>query len=172
MIDIINKLGDSEGSNVDYFEITTTADISAKYMVQAENVSLAGSASTSKVETAIGKYHVGGIAQNQLGSMTFQVYSHKDQTVEFGINFGEYKQFLFDDAFDLKVNGEVIASDATILDSSTSAWTEWTEYDIANIELEAGWNTIVVDKNNKGAHGTNIDYFYFNNVTDLVYFSY
>lgn len=166
---VIQKNG-GEFTNIDYFEITTTATLSSRYIVDSVSTSLTGNAKVNGGGNA--NSHVGGLAAKESGSLTFQVYSDITQTVTFGVNFGEYQEFRFSDSFKLSLNDEALTSETVISSAETSPWTEWTDYDICEMTLEAGWNTIVVDKADVATTGTNIDYFYFDNVSDFVYFGY
>ena len=108
------------------------------------------------------------VQKNADGNITLKLNSTAAVKADFILCIGRQSaEYKFNATHTLTVNGEqaTIADDVVIESTTVNQWLDWKEYTIAEIELKAGENIIVLSNNsaNPGADNSapsgNMDYF-------------
>ena len=93
-----------------------------------------------------GRVYVGGVSGNKNATVTFDIWSEYDCSVLLSVTVNRRTvQVVYTDCVGINVNGTDITSDAVITAVSSNEWDEssFADFDIAEISLKKGANTIV-----------------------------
>lgn len=158
--------------------VTFTAVWTQKHAVdfEAEHATLTnGSATWNKIgieSNAGGRTYVGGISGNQNASISFDIFAEYacSATINVTVN-RRTSDIKYTDIIGITVNGTAVTSDVVITAVSSDEWDEssFTNFDIAEIDLKKGANTIVFTVLSAEDKGFNFDKLTLKDVLGTVY---
>ena len=89
--------------------------------------------------------YIGGVAMNYGATITFNIHAEKAGAAKLWLTVSERnleKNFVFNDAYSLTVNGADVSSDADMSRDGNGSWTTFKDYLLGDITLKEGDNVI------------------------------
>ncbi len=89
--------------------------------------------------------YIGGVAMNYGATITFNIHAEKAGAAKLWLTVSDRnleKNFVFDDAYSLTVNGADVSSDADMSRDGKGSWTTFKDYLLGDITLKEGDNVI------------------------------